>query len=334
MFMKHMGPTVLGLFALLGKAAYAEEPKVGFILSTMQEERYQKDQKYFNEAAQKAGVKVVFASCDNSERVQAAKVENILAKGIKVLVIQPVNSNAAAPFVEAAHKAGVAVIAYDRTINNAELDYYVTQDSYKVGQLQAEAAVKATNGKGKYVILQGQAGHSVAAEITRGVKDVLKKYPEITVVSEQTHDSWSSSQAMATVENVLTKHKNDIAAILANNSGMANGAVQALEQQKLAGKVFVAGADADLAAIRNIVAGKQSFEVLKAIQPLAEQSARLAAQLAKGEKPKADTTTNNGKKDVPTFSTPVFPVDKSNIDTQIVEYGFHSREAVYQTPKM
>ena len=309
----------------------ASETKVGFILATMNEERYQKDHDYFLAAAKKYGVNVVFAACDNSERTQAAKVENMLAKGIKVLVIQPVNSNAAAPFVEAAHKANVPVVTYDREINNADVDYYVTQDSFQVGKLQAEAAAKFLNGKGNVVILSGQAGHSVAAEITRGNTETLAKYPGIKIVAQQNHDGWSTSGAMATTENLLTKYKNDIQAILANNSGMASGAVQALEQQKLAGKVFVAGADADLAAIRNIVAGKQQFEVLKALQPLADKSAWLASELAKGHKPQAPGTSKNGKKDVPTFNTEVFPVDKINIDSQIIAYGFHSKSDVYQS---
>ncbi len=328
MFGRSIAATLLAttLFTL---TARAEDLKIGFVLSSLQEERYAKDRAYFEDEAKRLGAKVVFAACDNSERTQASKVENMLSKGIKALVIQPVNSDAAAPFVEAAHKAGIPVIAYDRVINKADLDYYVTQDSYAVGKMQAEAAVKALGGKGKVVILSGQAGHSVAAEITRGNLDVLKEHKGIQVVSQQSHDAWAASQAMATIENVLAKQKNDIQAVLANNSGMANGAVQALDQQGLAGKVFVAGADADLGAIRNIVAGKQQFEVLKAIKPLAESAAKLAVALAKGEKPATDTTYDNGTKAVPTINTPVFPVDKANVDTQIVAYGFHTKEAVY-----
>ncbi len=319
----------LAWFAFFSSQGFAADLKIGFVLSTMQEERYAKDRQFFEEQAKKLGATVIFAACDNSERSQASKVENMLAKGIKALVIQPVNSNAAAPFVEAAHKAGVPVIAYDRIINNADLDYYVTQDSFAVGKMQAEAAVKATGGKGNYVILSGQAGHSVAAEITRGNLEVLKNYKDIKIVSQQSHNAWSASEAMATVENVLTKQKNDVAAILANNSGMANGAVQALDQQKLAGKVFVAGADADLPSIRNIIAGKQQFEVLKAWKPLAEAAANLAVELAKGNKPKAPSTFKNGTKDVPTINTPVFAVDRANIDEQIIAYGIHTKEAVY-----
>lgn len=313
----------------LSTNAIAKKVKIGFVLSTTQEERYQKDEKYFKAKAKELGARVIFASCDNSERIQATKVENILAKGIKALVIQPVNSNAAAPMVAAAKKAGVPVISYDRIINNANLDYHVTQDSYEVGRLQAQAAIKHLKGSGNVVILSGQAGHSVATEITRGATDELKKHPKINIVTQKWHNSWSSSEAMSTVENVLTKYKNEIHAILANNSGMANGAVQALDQQGLARKIFVGGADADLAAVRNIVSGKQHFEVLKALKPLAEKSAWLAVELANGRFPSTKSVSDNGTKKVPTFNTPVFPVNSQNIEQQIIAYGFHSKKDVY-----
>ena len=82
-------------FAFFSAQGFAADLKIGFVLSTMQEERYAKDRQFFEEQAKKLGATVIFAACDNSERSQASKVENMLAKGIKVLVIQPVNSNAA-----------------------------------------------------------------------------------------------------------------------------------------------------------------------------------------------------------------------------------------------
>lgn len=320
------------LFFFISSAAYAaisKKIKIGFILSTMQEERYQRDKAIFEETARALGAETLFESCNDNEQTQAAKVENLLTKGIDVLVIQPVNGDAAASFVDQAHQDGVKVVAYDRLIKNADLDFYATQNSYQVGVLQAQAAVKATKGSGNYIILMGQPGHSVAQEITRGNLDVLAKYPKIKVVVKQAHNNWSTSEAMATTENALTKFKNNIAAILANNSGMAHGAIQALKEQSLLGKIFVAGADADLAAIRNMVAGHQQFEVLKAIKPLAEGAARIAFTLAKGEIPPHDRTIFNGKRDVKVINTPVYPVTKENIKTQIIDTGFHSAKAIY-----
>lgn len=321
----------LGLIALLNAStpAQAAPVKIGFVLSTLQEERYQKDKKYFIEEAKKLGFEAVVVSADNNPQTQAAKVENLLTQGVKALVIQPVNSDAASALVKEAHEDKVPVVAYDRMINNAPVDFYVTQDSFQVGVLQAEAAAKATNGKGNYIILMGQAGHSVANEITRGVEDTLKKFPGIKVVVKRNHDGWSQSAAMATVENALTQNKNKIDAILANNSGMAQGAVQAVNEQGLSGKIFIAGADADLAAIKNIVAGRQQFEVLKAIAPLAEAAAKAAYELTQGKKPSAESSVKSGSFSVPMESTPVFGVSKSNINERIIKSGFHSRAEVY-----
>jgi len=313
---------------IFSQLAWASAPKIGFVLSTLQEERYQKDQKYFIEAAKRLGFEPLLVSADNNEQTQTAKVENLLSQGVKALVIQPVNSESAGNLVRIAHEDKVPVIAYDRLIKNSDVDFYVTQDSFQVGVLQAEAAVKATGGKGNYVILMGQAGHSVAKEITRGVESVLAKYPNIKVVVKRNHNGWSPQEALATTENALTQYKNNIAAILANNSGMAHGAIQALAEQKIVGKVFVAGADADLASIKDVIAGRQQFEVLKDIRPLAERSAEVAYKLAMGQQVQPDAAVDNGKKKVPSINTPVYAITKDNVEERIFKTGFHSRQAV------
>ncbi len=326
----------LSLSLSLSSAAQAAEPmKIGFVLSTLQEERYQKDQKYFIDEAKKLGFTPIVVSADNNAQTQTAKVENLLSQGVKALVIQPVNSNAAVNLVQLAHADKVPVVAYDRLIANAPVDFFVTDDVPQIGILQAEAAVKATGGKGNYVILKGQAGHSVVNEIMKGLHSVLDKYPNIHIVVEKNHDAWSSALAMATTENALTQYKNHIDAILANNSGMAQGAVQALAAQNLTGKVFVAGSDADLSAIKNIVAGKQQFEVMSDIEGLARTAARSAFQLANGQTPKSEKIEDNGGHKVPAIEMAVQGVDKNNLDATIFKSGFHAKSEVYgNTPSV
>ncbi|MEQ1877591.1 MAG: substrate-binding domain-containing protein, partial [Bdellovibrionia bacterium] len=227
---------ILVVLTLSAQASAPKKMKIGFVLGTLQEERYQKDQKFFIDEAKKLGFEPIVVSADNSESIQTSKVENLLSSGVKALVIQAVNSDAAAALVKAAHDDKVPVVAYDRLINNAPVDFFITVDAFEIGRVQAKEAVKATKGKGNYIILMGQAGQSASNEITKGALSVLDKNPEIKVVVKQTHDGWSSQLAMATVENALTQHKNKIDAILANNSGMAQGAVRALKEQGLAGK--------------------------------------------------------------------------------------------------
>lgn len=307
----------------------SSELKIGFVLDNMNEERYAKDKEYFEQTAKALGAEVIFASANSDVTLQMNKVENLLSLGVKALVVQPVDSKAAAALVKAAKRESVPVVAYDRIIYDAPIDLYITQNSFKVGVLQAESAVKATNGKGNFIILSGAQGHSVAEAITAGAKSVLKNYPDINIVSHQYHAGWSAQLALNTVENALAKNENKVAAILANNSGMAHGAVQAVAEQGLSGKVFIAGADADLASIKDIVAGKQSFEVLKDIRPLAEAAAKAAVQLAKGETVQGDSEINNGSGNIPVVNTPVYGITSENIEKMIIESEFHPRAAVY-----
>lgn len=325
----HAVPASAGWFGSSDKGD-GKGPKIGFILSTMQEERYQRDKQVFEETVKKLGGTVYFASCDNNERTQAAQVDNMLSRGVDVLVIQPVNGDTAAAFVKQAKEDGVKVVDYDRLIRGAPIDAYITEDSFSVGKLQAEAAVKATGGKGNYVLIKGQAGHSVAEARTAGVMSVLKKHPGVKIVVQQYHQGWSPELAMKTAENALTRHGNNIQAIIANNSGMAHGAVQAVEEQKLTGKVFIAGADADLASIRDIVSGKQQFEVFISISEMARRAAEVAVALAKKTEFKHDSLVDNGFAKVKTINTPVFPVTKDSIEERIIKTGFHPRDAVYK----
>ncbi len=330
-YFRFLSVVLVSTFAMSGcKRAPENELRIGFVLDNMNEERYAKDKAFFEAKAKELGASVIFASAESDVAQQMTKVENMISTGVKSLVIQPVDSNASASMVKAAKEAGVAVIAYDRIINNAPIDLYVTQDSFKVGALQAEAAVKAMGKKGNVVILSGAQGHSVAEAITAGAKSVLSRYPEITVVVHQYHPGWSSELALRTTENALTKHKNNIQAILANNSGMARGAVQAVAEQKLSGKIFIAGADADLASIRDITRDRQQFEVLKDIRPLAEAAAEAAVQLAQGTLPKSDgKISNGGEVEISVINTPVYPVDRLNLEEVVIQSGFHSKQDVF-----
>jgi D-xylose transport system substrate-binding protein len=307
-------------------SATAGEPKVAFLLSTLQEERYKKDQRYFEETARAKGLSPFTLSADNDNARQLSQVEDALSRGAKVLVIQPTDSGAAAGYVSKAHAKGAKVVAYDRSIPGA--DFYVAHDSHRVGVLQAEQALLATGNKGNYVILSGQSGHSVASQISRGYRDTLRPHVQsgaIKIVMEKSHDSWSPEQALKTVEDALSKTQGDIQAILANNSGMARGAVQAFVAAGLSDKrIFIAGADADAANVNYVCEGKQSVEVLKDIKPLAQQAASMAASLAKG----APVTVKTKLGGVPAVSVPVVLVTAQNVKPALVDTGLHASSAL------
>ncbi len=311
--------------------------KVGFILKTMQEERYQKDKAIFTEKAESLGAKVYFDSANNDEQMQLSKFENMLAKGCKVIVMQPVNTGTAGNMVRMANEEGVKVVGYDSMLVNGPLDAMVMQDSWAVGKLQGEAMIewfKAMKGnvEGKVALIMGQPGDSNAAAMSSGALEIIESNAGLELVAKQSHEGWSSDKAMATAENVLTKHKNKVDAFICNNSGMARGVVAALDAQGIADsqKVFVAGSDADLVNIKYVAQGKQTVEIWKKIAPLAETAADIAVKLAKGEEIKADKMINNGFVDVPTIVTPVVPITKENLDSTIIAEGFYTKEQVYE----
>lgn len=253
----------------------ADKAKVGFLLKTMQEERYQHDKADSTAKAQALGADVVFDSANNDEQAQLVKFENMLAKGCKVIVLQPVNTGTAGKMVAEANKEGVKVVGYDSMLVNDPLDIMVMRDSWAVGKLQGEPMLewfKKHKGKieGNVALIMGQPGDSNAVAMSSGALDIIKNNPGLKLVVEQSHEGWSTDKAMATTEKALTKYKNQVDAFICNNSGMARGVVAALGAQGLANadKVFVADSDADLTNIQYVARGKQTVEIWKKVKPL------------------------------------------------------------------
>ena len=198
-------------FALsVDPAGAADKIKIGFLLKTMQEERYQRDKADFLAKAKALGADVIFDSANNDEQTQLAAFENMLSQGAQIIVLQPVNTGTAGSMVTSAHKANVKVVGYDAMLVNGPLDAMVMQDSWAVGKLQAEAMVawlKAKNGsvKGNIALIRGQPGDSNANALSSGVLEVLKANPDLRLVADQSHEGWLPDKAMATTENLLTK---------------------------------------------------------------------------------------------------------------------------------
>jgi ABC-type xylose transport system, periplasmic component len=119
---------------------YSDEIKVGFILATEKEERYKKDKMFFLDEAGKLGMKVFYEHADNSIQKQKELIRMLEGKGIKVLVIQPVDSSGISSEIQKISQKGIKVVAYDRIIYDADIDFFVTHDSKMVGIIQAQGS--------------------------------------------------------------------------------------------------------------------------------------------------------------------------------------------------
>jgi D-xylose transport system substrate-binding protein len=133
------------------------------------------------------------------------------------------------------------------------------------------------------------------------------------------------------MENALTRNHNQVDAVVVSNDGTAGGAIQALGEQKLLGKVLVTGQDADLAACQRIVEGSQTMTVYKPIEALATKAAELAIKVAKKEAvTEPMKPVNNGRKDVPSILLEPIQVDRANLDATVIKDGYQKREDVYK----
>jgi len=324
------------------REACAQNMKIGFILKTMQEERYLTDKALFTARAEALGAQILFDSSNNNELTQLQQVEKMLDEGIQVLVLQPVNTGTAGNLVRLAHEKGIKVVGYDSMLQNGPLDFMVMQDSWAVGKLQGQAMLewfKRKRGKieGKIALIMGQPADSNAAAMSSGALEIIKNNPGLELVAQRSHLDWSPDLARETTETLLVKFDNKIDAFICNNSGLASGVIAALALEGLADteKVFVAGSDADLANIKYIVQGKQTVDIWKKIKPLAYKAAEIALLLAKNpNKTVTDVVEgykliNNGFMDVPTIITPVVLVTKDTVDNTVIAGGVFTKEQVY-----
>lgn len=306
--------------------------KIGLSMDDLRLERWQHDRDIFTQKANELGAEVLVQSANGDDQTQFSQAENLLSQGINVLVVIPHNGDAMAPIVGEAHKAGVKVLAYDRLITNSDVDYYISFDNVKVGELQAESIVKQVP-KGNYFLMGGSPTDNNAKLFRKGQMNILQPLidkGDIKVVGDQWAKDWLPEEALKIMENALTANKNKIDAVVASNDSTAGGAIQALAAQKLDGKVAISGQDADLAACQRIVEGKQTMTVYKPIKDLATKAAEVAVAMAKGEKIDANGKVNNGKIDVPSILLKPIAVDKTNIVDTVIKDGFQKLEDVYK----
>lgn len=296
---------------------------IGFLLPSQKIERFTRDAEIFTKYAESRGVKVLWEGADYDHAKQLTQVENMLTRGVDVLVIHPVHGDQAGVFVEMAHKEGIPVIASDGVIKHNEVDLFITQDSVAVGKAQAQAYIDMVGKEGKYVIIMGQPGHSVAKLITEGNNMILDKYPGMKLVQQTEHENWSPELAQNTAEDILTREKDDIQAFFCNNSGMANGVLQAVVARGLQGKIFVAGSDADRTMCTNILNYDGVIDVIKWIAPLSIECAEAAIALARGDYNAIKYHSIYEFKDpdgsVPTIVTPVTVVTRDNIQETVID---------------
>jgi D-xylose transport system substrate-binding protein len=326
-----------------GPAMSMGAAKIALLLPETKTTRYETADRPDFEAKMKAldpSVQIIYSNANQNANTQLSQAEAALTNGAQVLVLDPVDSAAAAVIADKAKAQGVPVIAYDRLIlNSTGVNYYISFDNTEVGKLQATSLVGALNKMGiqkpVIVMINGSPTDNNAKLFKQGahsVLDPLVSAGKLVIAKEYDTPDWSPDQAQNEMQQALTALGNKVDGVYCANDGTASGAIAAMKAAGLSPIPPVTGQDAELAAIQRILVDQQYMTVYKAIKPEAEAAAELAYDLlTKKPVPASMTggkTVNNGKMDVPSVLLTPIAVTKSNIKDTVVKDGFWTVEQI------
>ncbi|MDT0549065.1 ABC transporter permease/substrate-binding protein [Streptomyces lonegramiae] len=231
--------------------------------------------------AKAQGISLTVTDAQNDASQQANQIQNFTSQNVKTIIINPVDSDASGPSVRAANKAGIPVLAADRTVNKANIATLVASDNIAGGKLAAKTLAEQLGGKGRILVLQGTAGTSASRERGQGFAEGLKAYPGIQVVAKQPAD-FDRTKGLDVTTNLLQAHSG-INGIFAENDEMALGAVKALGSK--AGKsVKVIGFDGTPDGLTAVQKGTLAATVAQQPKELGKMAVQNAIKIAKGQK--------------------------------------------------
>jgi D-xylose transport system substrate-binding protein len=307
--------------------------KIGFLMDSLKIERWQTDLDKFQKHAKELGAEVFVETAEGDDELQLQQARKLLDSGVKALVLVPHDAEKAVRIVKAAKARKVPLLCYERLVRDPDVSFFIGVDASAVGYLQAFSLSQLAP-KGNYVLIGGSPSDSNAKILHDAQMRVLKPLVDrgdIKIVSDTWTKDWDPSEAYAHMSAAIDSTKGEISAVVASNDGTAGGAIQALEEHKLAGKVFVSGQDADLAAIIRVLDGTQTMTIYKPLGSQATLAAEAAVAWAKGESIKTTAALSIGNKTIPaTLLTPVV-VTKDNVKQTVIKDGFQNLETIQKS---
>jgi len=315
------------------KQASSGTVKIGFLMDSLKVERWQTDLDKFQKRAAELGAEVLVETAEGDDELQLEQAHKLLAAGVKALVLVPHDADKAVRIVSAAKARQVPLICYERLVRNPDVTFFVGVDASAVGYQQADSLAERAP-KGNYVLIGGSPSDSNAAILHDAQMRVLQPLVDrgdIKIVSDTWTKDWDPSEAYAHMSAAIRSSKGDIVAVVASNDGTAGGAIQALEDHQLAGKVLVSGQDADLAAIIRILDGTQTMTVYKPLGSQAYLAAEAAVAWAKGEGVKSTAVISIENKSIPAVLLRPVVVTKENIKQTVIQDGFQNLETIQKS---
>ncbi len=307
----------------------SDKIEIGMSFDSFVIERWQRDRDVFVSTAKELGAVVNVQNANGEILKQKEQIDYFVKRGVDVIVIICIDSDALKDSVQKAKDAGIKIIAYDRLVSNANVDLYISFDNKEVGKLMGEALASATPKVENVVMLGGSPLDSNVPLVESGFLEVCDE-KGMNILDTAHCDGWRAELAGEYVYDNL-ELINQADAIMCGNDNLASSVVRALAENRLAGNILVTGQDADLDACQRIVENTQLMTVYKPVEKLAKRAAECAIALASGAQISGDdvTSINDGTYDIPYIGLTPVAVDASNMNDVIVSSGFHSKEDIY-----
>ena len=327
-----LGAAACGSDSSGGGGGGSKGAKIALLLPESKTTRYeQQDRPNFERSVKQLcpSCEIIYANADQDPAKQQQQAEQAITNGAKVMVLDAVDVKSAASIVTRAKQSKIPVISYGRLVSNADLDYYVSIDPFKVGQQQGkvllDALKKAGNTSPSIVAIHGSPTDSNAPPYKKGAHSILDP-AGVKFVKEYDTPDWSPDKAQTEMEQSITSvGKNGFDGVYVANDGMAGGAIAALKGASIdPASRFVTGQDAEVTGIQRILTGEQLMTVYQPIKKIAQTSAQLAVALAQGKTPPdiAKARVDNGKKQVPSVLIDTVSITKDNIQDTVIADGF------------
>lgn len=278
-----------------GGGGDASNAKIAFLMPDIASTRYE----LYDSPLFKAKIKelcpdceVIYQNANADASRQQQQANSALAQGVKAIVIDPVDSTAAASIVNTARSQGVPIIAYDRPIPDTPADYYISFDNEKIGASIGESLVdhlKETGAQGGILEVNGSPTDAAAGLIKKGIHSAIDD-SGFELLAEYDTPDWAPAKAQDWVSGQITRFGPKIVGVVAANDGTGGGAISAFKAAGVTPLPPVTGNDFEVAAAQRIVAGLQYNTISKPIKIVAEAAAEVAYQFVKGEMPAGKTT--------------------------------------------
>ena len=348
-----LGVFALGMTTLSSHSHADDKGLIGISMPTKTSARWIADGDNMVKVFTEKGYQTDLQYADDDIPNQLAQIENMVTKGVKVLVIAAIDGTTLSDILQKAHEAGVKVIAYDRLIrDSANVDYYATFDNFQVGVLQATTLTDALGlkeGKGPFNIelFGGSPDDNNAFFFYDGAMSVLQPYIDsgkLVVQSGQLGMDkvgtlrWDGAVAQSRMDNLLSAYYTDkrVDAVLSPYDGLSIGILSSLKgvgygsgDMKMP---FVSGQDAEVQSVKSMIAGEQYSTIFKDTRELAKVTASMVDAMAGGKEPEVnDTKTyNNGVKVVPAYLLKPVAVDAKNWEEVLIGSGYYTKDQITQ----